>query len=103
MKYQSPKRSMESNIAFTCSNHAVSVMLEILDHLKTLSQCGIAREIKIDVNSYFFDGDGRDKVDYVKVNGLSLIEWQEELDRLTKIVIHSGTSNDKSGTPENKE
>jgi hypothetical protein len=78
-------------------------MLEILDHLKTLGQCGMSREIKIDKISYFFDGDGRDKLDYIKVNGLSLIEWQEELDRLAKIVIYSGTSNDKSGTPENKE
>lgn len=102
MKYQSPKRSMESNIAFTCSNHAVSGMLEILNHLKTLGQCGMSREIKIDESSYFFDGDGRDKVDYIKVNGLSLMEWQEELDRLAKIVIHSDTSKDKSGTPENK-
>lgn len=100
MKYQSPKRSTESNIAFTCSNHAVSVMLEVLEHLKTLGQCGMSREIKIDESSYFFDGDGRDKVDYIKVNGLSLIEWQEELDRLAKIVIHAGGSSDE---PENKE
>jgi len=85
LNFKSPKISMQNTISFTCSDTAVNTLFTILCELKQLGELGASREVVIDGRAYFFDGDGSDQVDYIKVNGLSIDEWNKEKRRLGEL------------------
>jgi hypothetical protein len=91
-KYQPPKRRTRNVISFTCSDQAVEVVLKLLQALERLGSWGCSRNfVMVDCpwedepNQFFFDGDGSDKLGFIKVNGLSLAEWRDEWDRMAAI------------------
>ncbi len=85
LEFKSPKISIQNIISFTCSDTAVNTLFTILCELNQLGELGCSREVVIDGRAYFFDGDGSDRVDYIKVNGLSIDEWTKEMQRLGKL------------------
>ena len=76
-KFKSPKTSLQNDISFTCSDDAVKPLLELFLKLGTLGQMGYSRELTI-------DWDGRDRLDNISVNGLTLDGWDSEFERLNK-------------------
>lgn len=67
-KFKSPKTSLQNVISFTCSDDAVKPLLELFLKLEILGRMGYSRELTI-------DWDGRDRLDNISVNGLTLDEW----------------------------
>lgn len=89
-KYKTPKMDCENVISFTCSDSAIEPVLELLEQLRILGSIGSSRDIIVDWGRgeekvMFFDGDGRDRVNNVCVNGLTLKEWENEWKRLNEI------------------
>lgn len=86
-KYRTPKQDSENVISFTCSDGAITPVLEILEQLQCLGSIGSSRDVIINwggVNDVHinFDGDGNHKVNNISVNGLTLKEWDIEHIRL---------------------
>ena len=59
-------------------------MFTILAELQMLGELGSTRDVVIDGRAYNFDGDGPDRINYIKINGLSVEEWTKELKRIGK-------------------
>ena len=79
-------------ISFTCSDDSIKPLLNLLKELKSLGEMGCSRTIKID-----WDGDGRDRVNHISINGMTLSEWDNEWKRLNDINIeHQNNSQDES-------
>ena len=88
--FRTPKLDSENVVSFTCSNSALPSVLKILEELEVLSSIGSSRDIIVDWGKdkehiIFFDGDGKDRVNNVSVNGLTLDEWEKEWTRLEEI------------------
>lgn len=89
-RFKTPKMDCENVISFTCSDSALKPVLELLEQMRILGSIGSSRDIivnwgKNEEKVIFFDGDGRDRVNHVSVNGLTLNEWEEEWHRLKQI------------------
>ena len=89
-KYKTPKMDCENVISFTCSDSAIEPVLELLGQLRILGSIGSSRDVIVNWERgkekvIFFDGDGRDRVNNVSVNGLTLKEWENEWERLNEI------------------
>lgn len=81
-KFKTPRIDAQNTISFTCSDDAVEPILEFLNKLKSLGEMGCSRTVKIN-----WDGDGRDRVNYVSINGMSLKDWNDEWERLENLNI----------------
>lgn len=79
-KFKTPNISFQNVISFTCSDDAVNPLLELFSKLRSLGQMGRSGEVVID-----WDGDGRDRLENISVNGLTMDAWDVEFSRLTKI------------------
>lgn len=92
-KFRTPKIDSQNVISFTCSDDSIKPLLNLLNKLKSLGEMGCSRIIKID-----WDGDGRDSVNNISVNGMTLKDWDIEWKRLNDInVEHSNSNQDESG------
>ncbi len=76
-KFRTPKISYEHVVSFTCSDTLVNRIVSMLERFHDLGQAGCTIEI-----TFYFDGDGTDKIDNICVNGVSLREWELEKVRL---------------------
>lgn len=94
-KFKSPNIAFQNVISITCSDDAVEPLIELFETLKSLGQMGCSRTITIN-----WDGDGRDRLDNITVNGLTLANWKIEWERLNKINIEFKSTN--SSNTENK-
>jgi hypothetical protein len=91
-KFRTPKIDSQNVISFTCSDDSIKPLLNLLKELKSLGEMGCSRTIKID-----WDGDGRDRVNHIAINGMSLFEWDNEWKRLNDINIeHQNNNQDES-------
>jgi len=79
-KFKTPNIAFQNVISFTCSDDAVKPLLELFSRLRSLGQMGSSREVVID-----WDGDGRDRLENISVNGMTLDAWESEFARLNKI------------------
>lgn len=79
-KFKTPNIAFQNVISFTCSDDAVKPLLELFSKLRSLGQMGSSREVVID-----WDGDGRDRLENISVNGMTLDAWETEFLRLNKI------------------
>lgn len=79
-KFKTPNIAFQNVISFTCSDDAVKPLLELFSKLRSLGQMGSSREVVID-----WDGDGRDRLENISVNGMTLDAWESEFLRLNKI------------------
>ena len=79
-KFKTPNIAFQNVISFTCSDDAVKPLLELFSKLQSLGQMGSSREVAID-----WDGDGRDRLENISVNGIALDAWESEFSRLSKI------------------
>jgi hypothetical protein len=86
-KYRTPRIDSQNIVQFTCSDDAIEVVLAILKNLEFNGIAGRTIDIEIDEQNLVFDGDGRDKVSNIAINGYSLQEWEKEWDRLEKCKI----------------
>ena len=92
-KFRTPKIDAQNVISFTCSDDSIKPLLNLLNELKSLGEMGCSRTIKID-----WDGDGRDIVNNISVNGMTLKEWDVEWKRLNNIHIeYNNSSQNESG------
>lgn len=82
LKFKSPNISIQNLVSFTCSDTVVNTMFTILARLQMLGELGGSTEVVIDGGAHFFDGDGSDRINYIKINGLSIDEWKKEKKRL---------------------
>lgn len=91
-KFRTPKIDSQNVISFTCSDDSIKPLLNLLKELKSLGEMGCSRTIKID-----WDGDGRDRVNHISINGMTLLEWDNEWKRLNDINIeHQNNNQDES-------
>lgn len=86
-KYKTPKIDIQNVISFTCSDDAIKPVLELLEQLRILGSIGSSRDIIVEWGGknnkkIFFDGDGRDRVNNITINGLKIKEWEDEWLRL---------------------
>ena len=88
--YHSPRKVLENVVSFNCSNDAAHVMVKLLRLLSEFGSIGHSVTIKVEDRLYGFDGDGEAKLGFIKVNGLSLDEWNDEFTRLER--VRSGAS-----------
>lgn len=58
-------------ISFTCPDDSLEPLLELLRKLRSLGRVGSSREVTID-----WDGDGRDRLEDISVNGMTLDDWE---------------------------
>ena len=79
-KFRTPKIDSQNVISFTCSDDSIKPLLKLLNELKSLGEMGSSRTVKID-----WDGDGRDRVNNISVNGFGLKDWDNEWKRLNDI------------------
>ncbi len=79
-KFRTPKIDSQNVITFTCSDDSIDTLLNLLKDLKSLGEMGCSRTIEVD-----FDGDGKDRVSNISINGMTLPEWESEWKRLSKI------------------
>ena len=92
-KFRTPKIDSQNVISFTCSDDSIKPLLNLLNELKSLGEIGCSRTIKID-----WDGDGRDRVNNISINGMTLKDWDNEWKRLNDINIgHSNSNQNESG------
>lgn len=87
-KFRTPKIDSQNVISFTCSDDSIKPLLNLLNELKSLGEMGCSRTIKID-----WDGDGRDRVNNISINGMTLKDWDIEWKRLNHINVEHSTSN----------
>ena len=87
-KFRTPKIDSQNVITFTCSDDSIKNLLNLLKELKSLGEMGCSRSIKID-----WDGDGRDRVNHISINGMTLSEWENEWKRLSDINIEHQNNN----------
>lgn len=87
-KFRTPKIDSQNVITFTCSDDSIKPLLNLLKELKSLGEMGCSRTIKID-----WDGDGRDRVNHISINGMTLSEWDNEWKRLNDINIEYQINN----------
>jgi len=78
-KFKTPNIAFQNVISFTCSDDAVKPLLKLFSKLRSLGQMGCSRELTID-----WDGDGRDRLENISVNGMTLDAWESEFERLNK-------------------
>ena len=81
-KFKTPHIGYQNVISFTCSDDAIEPLIELFGKLKSLGQMGSSREVSID-----WDGDGRDRLEHITVNGLTLKAWEIEKERLNDCKI----------------
>lgn len=76
-KFKSKRIGDQNIVSFTCSDSALEELLILLNRLKQLGDLGSSRRIFIEdfEGIIFFDGDGRDRLDNINVNGKPLKEW----------------------------
>ena len=79
-KFRTPKIDAQNVISFTCSDDSIEPLLELFRKLRSLGQMGGSREVTID-----WDGDGRDRLENISVNGMTLNDWEKEWKRLSDI------------------
>lgn len=79
-KFKTPKIDTQNVISFTCSDDSIEPLLELFGKLRSLGQMGSSREVSID-----WDGDGRDRLENISVNGMTLDNWEKEWKRLEDI------------------
>jgi hypothetical protein len=79
-KFKTPKISVQNVVSFTCSDGAIETLLKLFNNLKSLGEMGCSRDVTIN-----WDGDGRDRLDNISVNGMTLLEWEKEWKRLNDI------------------
>jgi hypothetical protein len=79
-KYETPKMDCENNISFTCSEDSVEKLIKLMLEMHSLGEMGSTRDLSI-----YWDGDGRDKLNNISINGLTLEQWDEEFKRLENI------------------
>jgi hypothetical protein len=79
-KFRTPKIDTQNVISFTCSDDSIEPLLELFEKLRSLGQMGSSMEVTID-----WDGDGRDRLENISVNGMTLDNWQKEWKRLEDI------------------
>lgn len=82
--YKTPRIDVQNTITFTCSDDAIEPLLKLFNQLHSLGEMGCSRTLPID-----WDGDGRDRLSNIAVNGMSLSEWDSEWHRLATIRKHS--------------
>jgi hypothetical protein len=82
-KFKTPKIDTQNVISFTCSDDSIEPLLELFGKLRNLGQMGSSRMVSID-----WDGDGRDRLENISVNGMTLDNWQKEWERLESIRKH---------------
>jgi hypothetical protein len=87
-KFRTPKIDSQNVISFTCSDDSIKPLLNLLNELKSLGEMGCSRTIKID-----WDGDGRDRVNNISINGMTLKDWDIEWKRLNDIKIEHNNNN----------
>ena len=80
--YKTPHIAYQNVISFTCSDGSINSLIEFLNKLRSLGQMGSSRDVTID-----WDGDGRDRVENISVNGMSLDAWDKEQKRLKNNII----------------
>jgi hypothetical protein len=85
-KFKTPNIAFQNVISFTCSDDAVKPLLELFSKLRSLGQMGCSRELTID-----WDGDGRDRLENISVNGMTLDVWEREFERLNKYNVSIDT------------
>ena len=90
-KFRTPKIDSQNVISFTCSDDSIKPLLNLLKELKSLGEMGCSRTIKID-----WDGDGRDRVNHISINGMTLSEWDNEWKRLNDIAKYQNNNQDES-------
>jgi hypothetical protein len=79
-KFKTPKIDTQNVISFTCSDDSIEPLLELFSKLRLLGQMGSIREVSID-----WDGDGRDRLENISVNGMTLGKWEKEWKRLRRV------------------
>lgn len=79
-KFRTPRIDTQNVISFTCSDDSLEPLLELFRKLRSLGQMGCSREVTID-----WDGDGRDRLENISVNGMTLDDWEKEWNRLEGI------------------
>jgi hypothetical protein len=79
-KFRTPKIDTQNVISFTCSDDSIEPLLKLLGKLRNLGQMGSSGEVTID-----WDGDGRDRLENISVNGMTLDNWEKEWKRLEGI------------------
>lgn len=88
-KFRTPKIDVQNVISFTCSDDSIKPLIKLLNELKSLGEMGCSRTIKID-----WDGDGRNRVNNISINGMTLKDWDIEWDRLRNINIEHSNQNE---------
>ena len=79
-KFRTPRIDAQNVISFTCPDDSLEPLLEFFRKLRSLGQVGSSREVTID-----WDGDGRDRLENISVNGMTLDDWEKEWNRLEGI------------------
>lgn len=79
-KFKTPKIDTQNVISFTCSDDSIEPLLELFEKLRSLGQMGSSRDVSID-----WDGDGRDRLENISINGMTLDNWEKEWKRLEDI------------------
>jgi hypothetical protein len=96
-KFKTPNIAFQNVISFTCSDDAVKTLLELFSKLRSLGQMGCSRELTID-----WDGDGRDRLENISVNGMTLDAWESEFERLNKCNVGVDTQSQSEQESEEK-
>jgi len=89
-KFKTPNIAFQNVISFTCSDDAVKTLLELFSKLRGLGQMGCSRELTID-----WDGDGRDRLENISVNGMTLDAWESEFERLNKCNVDTQSQSEQ--------
>ncbi len=76
-KFRTPRIDTQNVISFTCPDDSLEPLLELFRKLRSLGQVGSSRKVIID-----WDGDGRDRLENISVNGMTLDNWEKEWKRL---------------------
>jgi len=79
-KFRTPKIDSQNVISFTCPDGSIESLLDLFGKLRSLGQMGSSRKVVID-----WDGDGRDRLENISVNGMTLDNWSKEWKRLENI------------------
>lgn len=79
-KFKTPNIAFQNVISFTCSDAAVKPLLELLSALRSFGQMGGSKTATI-----YWDGDDRDRLENISVNGVTLDAWKKEFERLNQI------------------
>jgi len=75
--FKTPKIGFQNVISFTCSDSAISPLLDLFNKLSCLGEIGSSKELVIS-----WDGDGSDRLENITVNGVTLSNWEQEQNRL---------------------